>query len=48
MIIRSETHDDEQAITQVTLAAFIGKSSDNPNEHLIIKGLGEAGALSLS
>jgi len=48
MIIRFETPDDIEAITQVMLAAFTGKFSDNPNEHLIIKGLREAGALSLS
>ena len=47
-MIRPETQDDISAIEQVTLAAFIGKFSDNPNEHLIINGLREAGALSLS
>jgi len=39
MIIRPETPDDEDAIRQVTLAVFTGKFSDNPNEHLIMKGL---------
>jgi putative acetyltransferase len=48
MIIRPETTNDHEAITQVTLAAFTGKFSDNPTEHLIVKGLREAGALSLS
>lgn len=48
MIIRPETTNDYEAITQVTLAAFTGKFSDNPTEHLIVKGLREAGALSLS
>ncbi len=48
MIIRPETSQDDEAITQVTLAAFTGKFSDHPTEHLIIKGLREAGALSLS
>ncbi len=48
MNIRLETPDDEEAITRVTLAAFTGKFSDTPNEHLIVKGLREAGVLSLS
>jgi putative acetyltransferase len=48
MIIRPETPEDHEAITQVTLAAFTGKFSDRPTEHLIILGLREAGALSLS
>jgi putative acetyltransferase len=48
MIIRLETRNDDEAITQVTLAAFTGKFSDNPTEHLIIKGLRGAGALSVS
>ena len=48
MNIRPETPDDYESITRVTLAAFMGKFSDNPNEHLIVKGLREAGALSLS
>jgi putative acetyltransferase len=48
MIIRPETPHDDEAITQVTLAAFTGKFSNNPTEHLIVKGLREAGALSLS
>ncbi len=48
MIIRPETSQDGEAITQLTLAAFTGKFSDHPTEHLIVKGLREAGALSLS
>lgn len=48
MIIRPETSEDDEAITQVTLAAFTGKFSDHPTENLIIKGLREADALSLS
>ncbi len=48
MLIRLERPEDEEAITQVTLAAFTGKFSDNPTEHLMVKGLRESGALSLS
>jgi putative acetyltransferase len=48
MIIRAETLQDINAIRQVTLAAFMGKFSDDPNEHLIIDELRKAGALSLS
>ncbi|HRQ23158.1 MAG TPA: N-acetyltransferase [Anaerolineales bacterium] len=48
MIIREETKDDIAGISQVTLAAFTGKFSDNPTEHLIILGLREANALTLS
>jgi len=48
MIIRPEKPNDHEAITQVTLAAFTGKFSDHPTKHLIVKGLREAGALSLS
>jgi putative acetyltransferase len=48
MIIRPEMSNDYESITRVTLAAFTGKFSDNPNEHLIVKGLREAGVLSLS
>jgi putative acetyltransferase len=47
MLVRSEMPKDYEAITQVTLAAFTS-GSYNPNEHLIIKGLRETGALSLS
>ena len=48
MIIRPETSSDIKAVEEVTLAAFTGKFSDNPTEHLIINGLREAAALSLS
>lgn len=48
MIIRPETSSDIEAIEEVTLAAFTGKFSNNPTEHLIINGLREAGMLSLS
>lgn len=48
MIIRIETTDDVKGIEEVTLAAFTGLFSDNPTEHLIVSGLREAGALSLS
>jgi putative acetyltransferase len=48
MIIRPEISNDYEAITQVTLAAFGGKRYSNQTEHLIIQGLREAGALSLS
>ena len=47
-LIRSEKSTDIDAIEQVTLAAFMGKFSDNPTEHLIVNGLRDAGALSLS
>ncbi len=48
VLIRSEKSADIDAIEQVTLAAFMGKFSDNPTEHLIVNGLRDAGALSLS
>ena len=48
MNIRPESANEIKAIEQVTLAAFTGLFSDNPNEHLIINGLREAGMLSLS
>ena len=48
ILIRSEKSADIDAIEQVTLAAFMGKFSDNPTEHLIVNGLRDAGALSLS
>lgn len=48
MIIRPETPNDYEAITRVTLAAFGGKSYSAQTEHLIVVGLREAGALSLS
>ncbi|MBL8102071.1 MAG: N-acetyltransferase [Anaerolineales bacterium] len=48
ILIRSENPTDIESIEQVTLAAFTGKFSDNPTEHLIVNGLRDAGALSLS
>ena len=48
MIIRPEVPDDIKGIEVVTLAAFAGLFSDHPTEHLIISGLREAEALSLS
>ena len=48
MIIRLETPDDKEAIEQVTIAAFDGKSYSSQTEHLIINHLREVGALSLS
>ena len=48
ILIRSEKQTDIDAIEQVTLAAFTGKFRDNPTEHLIVNGLRNAGALSLS
>lgn len=47
-IIRPETSADYDTITQVTLAAFTGKFSDNPTEHIIVQRLREAGSLTLS
>src|SRR6185503_12709828 len=47
MIIRPETPADYEAITQLTLAAFTS-AAYRPTEHLIILGLRQAGALSLS
>ena len=48
ILVRSEQASDIEAITQVTYAAFLGKFSDHPTEHLIVNGLREAGMLSLS
>ena len=48
ILIRSERPTDIDSIEQVTLAAFTGKFRDNPTEHLIVNGLRDAGALSLS
>ncbi|MBK8780484.1 MAG: N-acetyltransferase [Anaerolineales bacterium] len=48
VLIRSERPTDIAATEQVTLAAFMGKFSDNPTEHLIVNGLRDASALSLS
>lgn len=48
ILIRSERATDAKAIAEVTYAAFLGKFSDRPTEHLIVDGLREAGALTLS
>jgi putative acetyltransferase len=48
MIIRLETTQDMNAIEQVTIAAFNGKSYSDQTEHLIIQRLREAGAMTLS
>lgn len=48
ILTRSEKSTDIDFIRQVTLAAFMGKFGDNPNEHLIINGLRESSALALS
>lgn len=48
ILIRSEQASDIEAITQVTYAAFLGKFSDHPTEHLIVNGLREADVLTLS
>ena len=48
ILIRSERATDAEAISQVTYAAFLGKFSNHPTEHLIVDGLREAGALTLS
>ena len=48
ILIRSEQATDIEAISRVTYAAFLGKFSDHPTEHLIVDGLRKAGALTLS
>lgn len=48
MIIRTETPDDYEAITQVTCAAFDGRPYSAKTEHLIVKVLREAGVLAVS
>jgi len=48
ILIRTEEAQDIEAISQVTYAAFLGKFSDHPTEHLIVDGLRKAGALTLS
>ena len=48
ILIRTETSLDIDEISRITYAAFLGKFSDHPTEHLIVNGLREAGALSLS
>ena len=46
--IRSEQTSDIEAISQVTYAAFLGRFSDHPTEHLIVEELRKAGMLTLS
>jgi putative acetyltransferase len=46
--IRPETPSDYEAIEQITIAAFSGKPYSDQTEHLVIRRLREAGALSLS
>ncbi len=48
MLIREETPDDIQAITDVTIAAFANHPISNQTEHYIVLALRNAGALSLS
>ena len=48
MIIRPETSQDVNAIEHITSAAFAGKPYSDGTENLIIHGLREASALSLS
>lgn len=48
MTIREETAADIDAITQATVAAFETLEVSNQTEHLIIKALRAAGALTLS
>ena len=48
ILIRSERATDAESISQVTYAAFLGKFSDHPTEHLIVDGLRGAGMLTLS
>ncbi|HNO95520.1 MAG TPA: N-acetyltransferase, partial [Anaerolineales bacterium] len=48
VLVRSETASDIETISQVTYAAFLGKFSDHPTEHLIVNGLRNAGMLTLS
>ncbi len=48
MVIRPETPQDIIAIEQVTIAAFEGRPYADKTEHLIVNGLRNAGALSIS
>ncbi len=48
MKIRPENPQDISAIDQITLAAFDGKPYSNQTEHLVVNGLRNAGALSVS
>src|SRR6202142_1423033 len=46
--IRPETPSDYEAIEQITIAAFSGKPYSDQTEHLVIRRLREAKALSVS
>ncbi|KAJ6088678.1 acyl-CoA N-acyltransferase [Penicillium sp. IBT 16267x] len=46
--IRPETKNDESAIEEVTLAAFMNAEHSNHNEQIIVRDLREANKLSLS
>ena len=48
IVIREERHEDITVISEVTVAAFKELEMSDLNEHNIINGLREAGALSLS
>jgi len=48
ILIRSERPTDMDAIEQITIAAFSGKSFSSQDEHLIVNRLREIGALTLS
>jgi putative acetyltransferase len=48
MIIRPEVDLDVESIDRITKAAFTGKSYSDQTEHLVIRRLRKAGALSLS
>lgn len=47
-VVREETPDDTQPIDEVTRAAFRDHPFSRQTEHLIVRGLREAGALNLS
>lgn len=48
MIIRKETDEDIEAITEVTVAAFKSVPVSHLTEHFIVKALRDAGALTIS
>jgi putative acetyltransferase len=48
IIVRSETHEDVDAITEVTIAAFKTLDVSNHTEQFIVKALRRAGALTIS
>ncbi len=48
IIIREETDEDVEAITDVTVAAFKALEVSNQTEHFIVKALRRAGALTVS